>query len=171
MDVFQNNYTQEIEIEFLIKEFGSDVKMLAYRYVRDWGIAEDISQEVFITCFKKFHTFRGDSSIRTWLLEITRNKSKDELKRNHVPQHKLINRLKYHIREIVPSTEEKYLTLLKNQELSEKIFSLPVKYREIIILFYYKELKIREIHELTGLNLQTIKTRLSRSRSLLRKMY
>ena len=62
--------------------------------------------------------------------------------------------------------------MLKQQEkteLSEAVFALPVKYREVIIFFYYQELKIEEISTVLGVNPSTIRTRLSRARDLLNK--
>lgn len=97
MEGLQNNYTIDKKIELLINEYESDVKRYAYKIVKDWGIAEDITQEVFLTCYIRIDQFRGDSSLKTWLLKITTNKCIDELKNNRYSQKNLINRLSYHI--------------------------------------------------------------------------
>jgi RNA polymerase sigma-70 factor, ECF subfamily len=46
-----------------------------------------------------------------------------------------------------------------------------VKYREVIILFYYEDLSLQEIEELTGIKTETIKTRLRRAKLQLRELY
>jgi RNA polymerase sigma-70 factor, ECF subfamily len=171
MEVLETTNPSDINIEILVNKYGKDIKKLAYMYVKDWGKAEDITQEVFIICYKKLHLFRGDSSYKTWLYKITVNKCKDELKRKSFWQLRLADKLKYHVPKSERSTEEQVITKSEDQELSDNVLSLPIKYREVIILFYYEGLKIKEIHELTGLNIDTIKTRLSRSKGLLRKMY
>jgi RNA polymerase sigma-70 factor, ECF subfamily len=171
MEVIQKNNMDETTIEMLMNEYGLNIKKLAFMYVKDWGKAEDITQEVFSTCFKKIHEFRGESTYKTWLYRITVNKCKDELKGKYFKQFDIISKLRNTDLKMEPSTEEKVIGMSEDQELAEKVLSLPLKYREIIILYYYEGFKIKEIHELTGLNLETIKTRLSRAKILLRKMY
>jgi RNA polymerase sigma factor (sigma-70 family) len=52
----------------------------AYTYVENSHEAQDIDQEVFLRAYTKRETFRGDSSLRTWLLAITANRCKDYLR-------------------------------------------------------------------------------------------
>ena len=67
------------------------------------------------------------------------------------------------------SMEEQVISKFEDIELSKKVLALPTKYREIIIMFYYEELKMKEIQTLTNLNVDTIKTRLRRGKQLLQK--
>lgn len=41
-------------LERIMDEYGERLTKLAYNYVKDWGMAEDIVQDVFITCFRHF---------------------------------------------------------------------------------------------------------------------
>ncbi|EOR25226.1 DNA-directed RNA polymerase sigma-24 subunit, partial [Niallia nealsonii AAU1] len=52
--------------------------------------------------------------------------------------------------------------------VSEALFALPIKYKEVMYLYYYEELKIIEIQKLLNLKVGTIKTRLRRGRKLLK---
>ncbi|TFI47373.1 RNA polymerase factor sigma C, partial [Diaphorobacter sp. DS2] len=92
---------------------------------------KDITQEVFIICYKKLHLFRGDSSYKTWLYKITVNKCKDELKRKSFWQFRLAEKLKDHVPKSERSTEEQVITKSEDQELSDNVLSLPIKYREV----------------------------------------
>ena len=47
-------------IDELMNQHARKVYLLAYSYVKDKGLAEDIAQEVFIKCYKSLHHFRGD---------------------------------------------------------------------------------------------------------------
>lgn len=67
------------------------------------------------------------------------------------------------------SPEDQVINKLEDMELSQKVLALPTKYREIIILFYYEQLKMKEIEALTHLNVDTIKTRLRRGKKILQK--
>lgn len=60
------------------------------------------------------------------------------------------------------------ISLEDKQLISEKILCLPVKYREIVILYYYEEMSYNQISDLLNLSLQTIKSRLHRARLLLK---
>ena len=68
------------DIEALMREYGNDVLRTAYSYVNDRAAAEDCFQEVFIKAYKNLSGFRGESSVKTWLIRITINVCKDYLK-------------------------------------------------------------------------------------------
>ncbi|HWJ79469.1 MAG TPA: sigma-70 family RNA polymerase sigma factor [Niallia sp.] len=154
----------------LIDLYAESIKMLAFTYVKNWSAAEDITQDVFIKCYEKMESFRGDSTYKTWLYKITRNKCIDYLKskwyRSFIPTDFMKEKMETMDQ---LSTEEQVINKLDDIELSEKVLALPTKYREIIILFYYEELKMKEIQTLTNLNIDTIKTRLRRGKQMLQK--
>lgn len=53
---------------------------IAYLYVKDWQVAEDIVQDTFLTYYLKFEQFEERSSLKTYLVRIVINKCKDYLK-------------------------------------------------------------------------------------------
>src|SRR5690606_2035399 len=69
--------TSHVKIQQWIDLYGDDVLKIAYMYLRDKSKAEDAFQEVFLRAFRQMDTFRGDSSVKTWLLRITMNVCKD----------------------------------------------------------------------------------------------
>ena len=79
----RNDYS----IEQLMREHGNAVLRTAYAYVNDRDAAEDLFQEVFIKAYYNMDKFRGDCSIKSWLIRITINVCKDYLKSAY--QHKL----------------------------------------------------------------------------------
>ena len=64
----------------LVVSYGQDVLATCIAMVRDHAVAEDLTQEVFSDAFRALATFRGDSSPRTWLLSIARNRCVDYLR-------------------------------------------------------------------------------------------
>ncbi|MGO5010874.1 sigma-70 family RNA polymerase sigma factor [Niallia sp. Sow4_A1] len=153
----------------LIELYAESIKRLAYTYVKNWSAADDITQEVFIKCYEKMEDFRGDSSYKTWLYKITRNKCKDYLKSKWYRSFYPTAFMQERIGNNEFSIEEHVINKLDDLELSQKVLALPTKYREIIILFYYEQLKMKEIEALTHLNVDTIKTRLRRGKKMLQK--
>lgn len=152
---------------YLMNEYGTMVKRLAFSYVKDISLAEDIAQEVFIAAFKNLDSFKGESSYKTWIYRITINRSKDMVKSKAfrmVSLNHIINPFK----KSSTSTEVEVIRKENNNKVVAAIFTLPVKYREIIYLFYYEDLKIHEIHQITHINTETIKSRLRRGKQLLK---
>ncbi|HEX6922416.1 MAG TPA: sigma-70 family RNA polymerase sigma factor, partial [Bacillales bacterium] len=155
----------------LMNEYGRSVTQLAFTYVKDWALAEDVAQEVFVTCYRKIKTFKGRSSIKTWLYRVTVNRSKDLLRKAKASG-RLVESIQHNYsQQSALSSEQEYLKLDEDRQLTDFVLSLPVKYREIIILFYYEGFAIKEISQLMKMNEKTVKTRLHRGRLLLKEQY
>ncbi len=58
--------------EALMHEYGQEVWNYAYSIVKNQSMAEDIAQDVFLQVFRHVVSFRNESSMKTWLLKITR---------------------------------------------------------------------------------------------------
>lgn len=161
-------YTKEETVEWLMSEYGKQVVRLAFTYVKQEQLAEDVAQDVFMKCYQKLDTFRNESSYKTWLYSITVNLCKDRL-RSWSFRNIIINDFFSHNKISKTTPESELLELESKSELSQSVLDLPVKYREVIILFYYEEFSYQEITELIGISNQTIKSRLHRGRNLLKK--
>jgi RNA polymerase sigma-70 factor, ECF subfamily len=155
--------------ETFVMEYINDVRKLIYSYVKSHQTMEDLTQEVFISALQGYESFRGDSSIKTWLFKIAINKSKDYLKSWHYRRITLTNYFQDQLQE--KTTENQFMTNQRNWELARVIMSLPLKYRETIILYYYHELTINEVSELLNINVNTAKTRLIRGRDLIKRRF
>ncbi|RLQ92417.1 sigma-70 family RNA polymerase sigma factor [Falsibacillus albus] len=160
--------TKEALVEALIHQYQTHVLWFIYTYVKNKQTAEDLTQETFISCYRNIGNFGGDSSkLKSWLLRIAANKSKDYLRKN-----KLKNLLSLHSVEEIYSnertTEELFFDDIRNNQIVEHVLKLPTKYREVIFLFHVKEFSLQEIREILNQNLNTIKTRLTRGRKILK---
>jgi RNA polymerase sigma-70 factor, ECF subfamily len=168
-DIFLENKEQLLIT--LMNSHAEKLIRLSYTYIKDWGKAEDIVQDVFITCFTKLETYRGDASLQTWLYRITVNRCKDYLKSWAFKNIKFNDVILSFTKSKLELPELCLVTKDDHQELSEKVLSLSLKYREVIILHYYEELSIKQISELLNVKISTVKVRLSRGRLLLKGMY
>lgn len=160
---------KEETIEMLMNQYGKSVVRLAFTFVKKEPLAEDIAQEVFIKCYQKLNDFRYESSYKTWIYRITVNLCKDRLRSwsfRNIFLTELFSKNK--IDYTTPETE--LLNVEMKSDLSTKVLSLPIKYREVIILYYYEELSYSQISDLLNISIQTIKSRLQRGRLLLKKM-
>lgn len=156
-----------MQLEQFIRTHGEELLRLSYTYVKNKEMAEDIVQDVLLKAYEQHDKFRGDASYRTYLYRMTINRSYDYLRSWSYKNTVLTNKIQQ-ILQVTKSTEQQVFEQNDNRLLGDVVFDLPVKYREIIILYYYKELKIDEIAELLSISDNTVKTRLKRGREKLR---
>ena len=162
-----NQPNQDVLFEKLMDQYGESLIRLAYTYVRNHQVAEDIVQDVFLKAFEKLDKFRGESNYKTYLYRITINRSYDYFRSWSYKNTLLTDK----ITKIVKQEKSAELLVITKDEtsmLGEKILSLPVKYREVIILYYYSDYGIDEIAFILGISPNTIKTRLRRGREKLK---
>lgn len=148
-----------------MEEHGEYCLRVAYLYVKDWAIAEEIVQDVFFAYYRQQERFEQRSSLKTYLVKITVHKSHDYLRSWKNKRHILFEKLHIGVSKRTPETN-----LLEKDErriVTAALFELPIIYREVIILYYYQELKVREIAEVLACTENTVKTRLRRARQIL----
>jgi RNA polymerase sigma-70 factor, ECF subfamily len=170
---FTRNDFEETDVEYfeeIIHTYEKAVVQFAYTYVKDWSVAEDISQEAFIKVYKNILSFHHRSKVKTWLFSITANECKDYLR-------KIKRRTKWWD-QIVQSNPKQDINTpevitLQNEEkhsVGEALLSLPVKYREVLVLYYYEDLSTQEISQLLEVNSSTVRSRLDRGRKHLKNL-
>lgn len=137
----------------------------AYSFVNDWAAAEEIVQDVFLAYAKNMTAFKGNASLKTYLVKITHNKSIDYIRRQKelVLTDEDLNIPIQSIEKAAIVNEEKHLIF---HALSE----LPNKYRDTLYYYYYENYNIPQIASIVCESENTIKTRLVRGRSKLKSI-
>jgi len=157
-------------LEKLMIDYGNELVRLAFSYVKDAEIAKDMVQNTFIKCYKSLDSFRFDAQIKTWLYRITINECKDYLKSWNYKMVHVKSFINETAKSILPSTEKTVLDKYNNEEIKDKIFSLPKVYREVVYLYYYDSLTTEEIANVLDVSVNTVKTRLRRAKQRLESM-
>ncbi|EPZ44643.1 sigma-70 family RNA polymerase sigma factor [Alicyclobacillus acidoterrestris] len=155
-------------LEEWMDAYGSDVIHLAYSYVHNYHRAEDIAQDVFLRAWRNWESFQGNSSVKTWLLSITANRAKDYL-RSWSAKHEVADDGDALAAISVSDTATEVAVKLDRDELWQTVHRLPEKYREVVILYYERELSSQEVAEVLGITEQAVRTRLHRGRQLLKR--
>ncbi|MCM3393159.1 sigma-70 family RNA polymerase sigma factor [Cytobacillus oceanisediminis] len=163
-----NNLNREEKLKWLMKTYGNDVIRIAYTYLKQQQLAEDVSQDVFIKCYEKMDSFRNESTYKTWLIKITVNKCKDVLKSWSFKNLYITDF--FRSKQAYSTIEQQYFSNEEDELISKQVLALPVKLREVIILYYYQDFSIDEISDLLGINPNTVKTRLHRGRLKLKEL-
>lgn len=154
------NENMDENLTVLMNEYGDSVLRISYLYLQDYQLAEDVAQETFIRVYQHYEEFRSQSSVKTWILKIAINLCKNQMR-----THWWKNRGDREVPE--EDTEGGYDGLVDRQMVLSEIGKLPVKYKEVILLYYYQQLTISEISSLLNEKESTIKSRLARARKKL----
>mgnify|MGYP001337965660 CR=1 FL=1 len=161
------NKKQNHDIESLIEDYGNDVLRIAYMYVKDTHTAEDMFQEVFIKVNKNLGKFKGNSSIKTWIIRITINTCKDYLK--SAWNKRVVPIKDYQQDNIVSDSDFKEIESKDTADMiKETVLGLPDKYRDVILCVYYGDMSIVEAAEVLDIAEGTVKSRLYRARNKLK---
>jgi RNA polymerase sigma-70 factor (ECF subfamily) len=155
-------------LEQWMEQYGRDVMSTAYAYVKNYHQAQDIAQEVFLRAYTKRDTFRGESSLRTWLLAITANRCKDYL-RSWSNRYEVQDETVYHKEVSAADTEGEVVAKLQRDALWNAVHHLPDKFREVISLYYIQGLSSQEVAKVLCTTEQNVRTRLHRGRLLLKE--
>ncbi len=144
--------------------------------------AEDLSQEVFTKVNKKLETFRGESHVSTWIYRIATNLAIDRIRYCTLPFVDPLNREETSIDadeqiedrnawtgERPYSAEQRLIHGEMTECIRSCLEKLPENFRVVLVLSETEGFKNREIAEIMGVTLDTVKIRLHRARALLRK--
>lgn len=144
--------------------YADTLLSISYGFVKDWGVAEDITQEVFMNYWRKEQQFRHESSLKTYLIRATINRSKDYLKSWRYRTHTFTNFFTQHT-----YAKQQLIEKEERSALTHAILNLPLEYREIILLYYYEELTYREVAAILQQPETTVKNRMKKAQELLRQ--
>ncbi|WP_164670483.1 sigma-70 family RNA polymerase sigma factor [Virgibacillus doumboii] len=154
-------------IEWVMEEHGESLKRFIFTYVKNRAQTDDIFQDVLFTVYRRVHTFRQQSSFKTWLYRITANRCRDYLRSPLTRLFIWKDQVTEKVNEETP--EQSLIMNERKNETIKAIMNLPVKYREVLILQYYQEFSIQEISNLLKVNLSTVKTRIMRAKERLKQ--
>ncbi|EMI9087153.1 sigma-70 family RNA polymerase sigma factor [Bacillus cereus group sp. RP37] len=160
---------KELLIDEIMSKYGQEVLQLVYSYVNNKEIAEDVTQDIFVKCYKSLHTYKGKSNVKTWLWRIAINQCKDYIKSWYNNKVIVTEDEFTFVGSQKESVEQTVIQNAEDRELASAVMNLPIKYREVIYLFYYEELSIKEIAIVIEVKENTIKTRLKKAKELLKK--
>ncbi len=156
-------------IDEIMNKYGQEVLQLVYSYVNNKEVAEDLTQDIFVKCYKSLHTYKGNSNLKTWLWRIAINHCKDYLKSWYNKKVIVTEDDFTYMESQKESVEQIVIQSAEDSRLASAVMNLPIKYREVIYLFYYEELSIKEIVIVIDVKENTIKTRLKKAKELLKK--
>jgi RNA polymerase sigma-70 factor (ECF subfamily) len=164
-----------VAFERLYRLHSRRVFALCVRMLEDWAEAEDLTQETFLTVFRRIHTFRGESGFSTWLYRVTVNVVLMHIRKKTVAQTRLeeiteeAKETRTHRLEL--GGPDLYLNgIIDRLTLQRAIDQLPPGFKAQFVLYEIEGYEHREIADMRGCSTGTSKSQLHRSRLRLREL-
>lgn len=147
------------DIKKILDEYGNSVLRMCFIYLKDAHLAEDAVQDTFIKVYNNYSQFKGKSSEKTWIMRIAINVCKNYLRSSwwkRIDESAVLDN--------IPADEN----LVRDDTLLVEVMKLSQKYKQVVLLFYYQDMRIREIAETLQIPESTVSVRLKRAREKLK---
>ena len=167
------------DIEELFELYSNDILRVCNVYLRKRCLAEDAFQDVFIKAMTRSQTYRGETPIKFWLMQIARNVCKDYLKSawftkvgfyedyaeteagsSGFPEIADHGRYDDEENRIIDDIDS-------DSDLMIAVKALPLKYKDVILMRFYYDLSTSEIANQLNISENTVRSRLFRARKML----
>ena len=167
--------------ETIMVRYQDMVFRICFRMLCNEEDALDVAQEVFMTCYRKLHTFSGRSKFSTWLYRLAVNHCKNFWRKEgrsvttkalsiDQPRSEDDERPLLEVADTNPGPRNRAEQHQLRGIIFDRMALLKPEYREVLILRYAEELKYEEIAEILDCNVGTVKSRLFRAREELRPL-
>ena len=155
----------QMAFNHLYERYGQRLYAYALRLTENPALAEDILQECMLIVWRKAATYRGEGSVQAWLLGIVRHKCMQLFRQKpaeSIESHDL------DFADEDPSPEKALSQQDERSRVREALQRLSPEHREVLELVFYQGLNQKEIAQVCGCPLGTVKSRLSYARQQLR---
>jgi RNA polymerase sigma-70 factor (ECF subfamily) len=146
----------------LVREHQAMVFSIAFRFLRDWAVAEELAQDVFLKLYRELPRLESAEHIKFWLRKVITHRAMDYARAARHRHEVAMDQLPEPV--VSPKSSDPLLAAA----LRKLVASLPDEARMVIVLRYEEEMEPQEIAAVLGLPIGTVKSRLRRSLVLLR---
>jgi RNA polymerase sigma-70 factor (ECF subfamily) len=152
--------------DILFSKYNNKLYASLLAFTKSQDLAEDLTQKTFIRVWKKIETFRGDSSLFTWIYRIAINLAKNEFSSKQAKNQGITDNIDdtYDLESSVSSPESHAIEAESMQAVMDFIASLPTDLREAISLREFDGRSYDEIAQITGSPIGTVRSRIFRAR-------
>lgn len=151
--------------EEIVVRWQSPLLNLAYRFSRDRSLAEEMAQEAFLKVYRNLGRWRRDAGFSTWMFSVALNHYRTTLRRYVPPSVELAE-----FDAVIGAGDlAGEMDAAANDSIVRRAVTLlPPKYRDAILVYYFKQQDVVETAGILGLRPGTVKARLHRARKLLK---
>ncbi len=154
--------------ECIYKAYSGFVHNVAFRVVNNIDDAQEVTQEVFLTVYRKLESFNFKSSFKTWIYRITVNLAINYAKKRSKEQSRTVEyEDNKDFEKTIDSTGEKIEREQQEKDISTLLEALNPDQRACVVLRSLEGLSYQEIAESLSININTVRSRLKRAREKL----
>jgi RNA polymerase sigma-70 factor (ECF subfamily) len=175
-----NSSFEILDFQEVYNKFQDKIFKYLFRLTGEWEEAKDLTQEVFIKVNNNLARFEGRSSLSTWIYKIATNVANDRFRSAAFQKFKKqqltgeFNEEKASDKNVWDgnkelSVEDQIARKEMNECINRYIYDLNENYRTVLVLSEYEDLKNQEIADILGITLDTVKIRIHRARTQLKK--
>ena len=166
--LYQISKGDKIAFKKLYVLYSNKVYTTAMHYLQNIEDAQEVTQDIFVKIFKNAHTFKGNSTVSTWIYRIAVNASLNYLKQRNKKTFLFFENLNY----VFPDFEHPGV-LEENKEMARLMYSainsLPDSQKTAFILGFIDEKPRKEIADIMEISLKAVESLLQRAKENLRK--
>ena len=164
----------EVAFNTLVRKYQKGVHAFVWQKVGDFHFAEEIAQDTFLQAYKKLETLRNPNLFAAWLYVIANRFCINWIRKRKPAMHPLeitgmdvVEKLSY--TRYISEKQEMEASEHRHEIVQTLLRRLPENERKVVTLYYFGEMKIKEIGKFLGVSVNTIKSRLRRARKRLQK--
>lgn len=170
-EYLENDILSIEQQHILYKTYYKSVFKTIYYFVKDREISKDLTNDAYIKAFENYDSLKEKNKFKSWICNIGLNLAKKYIRKHSKID--LVNNIEIFDLEI-ESIEDELIKKISEKEMRNRVRSaiskLDIKYKEVILLRYYNQLSCNEIANQLNLNINTIYTRINRSKEKLTKL-
>jgi RNA polymerase sigma-70 factor (ECF subfamily) len=162
--------SEPANFDAIVEQYADFVYNVAFKMMGKPEDAEDVAQDAFISAYRAFDRFRGDSRVTTWLYRITVNAALMKLRKEK--RARTLTKTGLEDVDVVnfdDTPERSAVTSELGDKLQEGIAMLPADLRAAVVLRDVEGLSNNEASDILGITISSLKSRLHRGRVTLRK--
>ncbi len=177
--VLVSNFRQGCQNSFeeLVSRYETKVHNLAMRLTRNQEDAEEVLQDVFVTVYRKIDGFEGKAKFSSWLYRVTVNAAFMKLRKRKQDHSVSLDDMLPHLQNKAITQKSTFGACSDYQAVNNEIRAaletaigkLPEDYRAVFVLRDIDGLSNKEVGKILSLSIPAVKSRLHRSRLMLRK--
>ncbi len=154
----------------VVERYQQKLFRYVLKYLYDQDKAEDIVQETFIKMYVNLNSFDTDRSFSAWAYKITHNEMVNYLKKNKRELTPDDDSWVPELADDRPSLSEELDQKISRQKLYRALSLLPLKYRTVLVLYYFQGCDYDSIATILSVPVSTVSTRISRAKAKLKKI-
>ncbi|MCM3342841.1 sigma-70 family RNA polymerase sigma factor [Paenibacillus sp. MER TA 81-3] len=157
-------------MEVLVKRHYSSIYSYIYRKIGDRHTAYDLTQEVFMKMMQSLGSYRNNGKFAHWLMKIAVNHCLDYYRSKHYKQNHTQTELDANVSDDKSNVWDLFHIQYQREKAKQAVLLLPEHQRDVIILNFYHDLKVKEIADMTHSNESTVKSRIKAGISKLKQI-